>query len=316
MARRNEVDPMFKRILVPLDGSKTAESALPYARGLAEKLDAEVELLEVIDVAEIPAEVSDQTAFADNLRDHVNRRLNQYLAPIAESFSPMRAKCRVEQGSPATVIIGTAAADKETLIIMASHGRSGLQRWLLGSVAEKVLRGTANPLLLVRAAEPAPSAGQATFGSIVVALDGSELGEMALAPALELSRALKIALVLVRAYQLPITAYYRADDYPASAAAFIPSYAEVVEEMGREAREYIDAKMKELRDQGLEHVRAEILEGNAADEVIKLAGSQKNSLIAMCTHGRSGVKRWMLGSITEKVVHYSATPVLVIPARS
>ena len=306
---------IFRRILVPLDGSNTAESALPYARALAENLDAKVELLEVVDLAELAGKVSDPAAFANNLRDHANRRL-EYLTRIAESFPRARSKCRVEQGSPATVIIEAAAADKETLIIMASHGRSGLQRWLLGSVAEKVLRGATNPLLLVRAAQPAASAGQAAFGSIVVPLDGSQLAELALAPALELARSLKLEIVLVRTFEMPATAYYRGDDYPASAAAFIPSYAEVVDELSREAREYLDSKVKELRGQGLEHVRSKVPEGNAAEQVIDLARSHKDSLIAMCTHGRSGMKRWMLGSVTEKVVHYSSTPVLVIPAKN
>jgi nucleotide-binding universal stress UspA family protein len=83
---------------------------------------------------------------------------------------------------------------------------------LLGSVAEKVLRGTSNPLFLVRASEQAPTDGQATFGCIVVPLDGSKAGELALAPALALARSMKIEMVLVRTYELSATAYYRADD--------------------------------------------------------------------------------------------------------
>lgn len=304
---------MFERILVPLDGSKTAESALPYARTLAERLDADVELLEVIDVGEISGNVSTATAA---LLNDVRRsgRPDQYLTQMAKSFPSIRTRWRVEQGSAAAIIIDTAAANKETLIIMASHGRSGIHRWLLGSVAEKVLRGTSNPLLLVRASEQAPTDGQATFGSIVVPLDGSKQGELALAPALALARSMKIEMVLVRTYELPATAYYRADDYPASAAAFIPSYAELVEEISREAREYIDAKVKELRSQGLAQVRAQILEGNTAEQIIKLSQDTKGSLIAMCTHGQSGLKRWVLGGVTERVVHYSSSPVLVVQA--
>jgi nucleotide-binding universal stress UspA family protein len=284
---------------------------LPYARALTERLDADVELLAVIDQAEIPVNVSaEQAALSNNVLG--TRKLDQYLTQIAKSFPRIRTHCRVEQGTAAAVIIDTAAANKETLIIMATHGRSGLYRWLLGSVAEKVLRGTSNSLLLIRASEQAPTDGQATFGSIVVPLDGSKLGELALAPALELARSMKIEMVLARAYELPATAYYRADDYPPSAQAFIPSYAELAEEMSRESREYIDAKVKELRSQGLEQVRSQVLEGNAAEEIIKLARSAKGSLIAMCTHGRSGPKRWVLGSVTEKVVHYSPSPVLVV----
>jgi nucleotide-binding universal stress UspA family protein len=306
---------MVKKILVPLDGSKTAESALPYARALAEKLDADVELLEVIDLTEIAGNVSaDQVALTNNAGEHTSRKLDPYLTQIAKSFPHLRTHCRVEQGMAAAVIVDAAAADKETLIIMASHGRSGIYRWLLGSVSEKVLRGASNPLLLIRASEQSPTDGQATLRSIVVPLDGSKAGELALAPALELARAMKIEIVLLRTYELPATAYYRADDYPASAAAFIPSYAELVEEMSREAREYIDLKVKELRSQGLEQVRSQVLEGKAADEIIKLARNTQDSLIAMCTHGHSGLKRWVLGGVTEKIVHYSSSPVLVVQA--
>jgi nucleotide-binding universal stress UspA family protein len=82
--------------------------------------------------------------------------------------------------------------------------------------------------------------------------------------------------------------------------------------MSREAREYIDAKVKELRSHGLEQVRSQVLEGNAAEQIIKLSQNTTGSLIAMCTHGQSGLKRWVLGSITEKVVQHSQNPVLLI----
>ena len=303
---------MFKKLMVPLDGSKTAESALPYARALAERMEADVELLGVIDLTEISANASAATAvLSNNLRS--SGRPDQYLTQIAKSFPRIRTRCRVEQGTAAEVIVDAAAADKDTLIVMASHGRSGIRRWLLGSVAEKVLRGASNPLLLIRASEEkAPTDGQAPFGSIVVPLDGSELGELALVPAVELAQSLKIEIVLARAYELPATSYCRADDFPSSAAAFIPSYAELVEETSREAREYIDLKMKELRSQGLAQIRSQVLEGAPAEKIMDLACNTKDSLIVMCTRGRSGLKRWVLGSVTEKIVHHSSGPVLVV----
>jgi nucleotide-binding universal stress UspA family protein len=305
---------MYSKVLVPLDGSKTAENALPLARSFARSLEIPVELLGVVDIAEMARHVSaDRVAMLRTLADDATRRFGDYLERVAKNFSNGKGLCTVRQGNAPEAIIESAAAEKQTLIAMATHGRSGLDRWLLGSVAEKVLRGTSNPLLLVRASEQAPTDGQATFGSIVVPLDGSKQGELALAPALALARSMKIEMVLVRTYELPATVYYRADDYPASAAAFIPSYAELVEEMSREAREYIDAKVKELRSQGLEQVRSQVLEGNAAEEIIKLSQNTKGSLIAMCTHGQSGLKRWVLGGVTERVVHYSSSPVLVVP---
>jgi nucleotide-binding universal stress UspA family protein len=300
-------------MLVPLDGSKTAESALPYARALAERLDADVELLVVVDLGGISGSVSaDEVAKLNDVQ--ASRKPDEYLTKVAKTFPQGRARFRVERGTAASIIIDEAAADKDTLIIMASHGRSGIHRWLLGSVAEKVLRGTSNPLLLIRASEKAPAEGQATLRSIVVPLDGSKLGELALAPALELARSLGTEVVLVRAYEFPATAYYRADDFPSGAAAFIPSYAELVEEMSREAREYLDVKVKEISAREPVRVRAEIIEGPAAERIIDLARNAAGSLIAMSTHGRSGLKRWILGSVTEKVARHAESPVLIIRA--
>jgi nucleotide-binding universal stress UspA family protein len=304
---------VFERIVTPLDGSNTAEGALPYARTLAERLGVIVELLEVIDASEISGNVSAATAALIN-QARTSDMADQYLTEIANRFPRIRTRCRVVQGSAAAIVIDVAAENKETLIIMASHGRSGLHRWLLGSVAEKVLRGTSNPLLLIRTTERIPADGQAAFESIVVPLDGSKPAEAALAKALELARSMKIEIVLMRAYELPATAYYRADDYPSNAAAFIPSHAELVEEMSREAREYLDAKVQEISAHDSVKVRAEIIEGPAAEQIIELAQNIPNSLIATSTHGRSGVSRWILGSVTEKIVHYSHRPVLVVRA--
>ena len=120
---------MFRRILVPLDGSKIAECALPYARALAEQLAAEVELLEVLNFGEVAESVSAGTA------EILNKNM-MHAGRIAKSFQNITTRSRIERGAAASIIIDAAAADRETLIVMASHGRSGIRRWLLGSVAE------------------------------------------------------------------------------------------------------------------------------------------------------------------------------------
>src|SRR6266550_2568016 len=165
---------MYTRILLPLDGSKTAEKVLPYGRFLASTLKLPVELLTAIDIAEIAKRISAEKArYLNTLIENNIRTSEQYLSGIARKFENGSVKCTVEKGTAEEVIIERAAADKGTLISMATHGRSGINRWLLGSVAEKVLRGTTNPLLLVRATEEEKA--EATLKSIVVPLDGSEL---------------------------------------------------------------------------------------------------------------------------------------------
>ena len=303
---------MFRRILVPLDGSKTAECALPYARTLAEQLAADVELFEVINFGDVAENVSAGTPEMILNNKNLIRMQEEYLTQIAKSFPNITTRWRIERGAASSIIIDAAAADRETLIIMASHGRSGIRRWLLGSVAEKVLRGTTTPLLLVRGSEQTLAESKATLRSIVVPLDGSKLGELALASALELAHSLNIEVVLLRAYEFAATAYYRADDYPSGAEAFIPNYAELVEETTREAREYLDTKIKEIGARESVRVRAKIIEGPAAERIIDFAGTTAGSLIAMCTHGQSGLRRWMLGSVTEKVARHAQNPIFAV----
>ena len=291
---------MIKKVLVPLDGSKLAEQILPYARLLGEAYQSPVELLS-IDDAETRA------AFGPS-----GGRGGEYLKSIAGQFpATVKVDAVVERGRPADVIVQRAKLEPGCVIAMATRGRSGLKRWLLGSVAAKVVQAAENPLLLVRASGEA----EATLKgfSIIVPLDGSEFAESVLPIAVDLAKRIKTEIVLVRAYELPVTAYYRTDDY-AEAKAFIPTRKELVAAMSREAREYLDAKIKEIRDGGFERIRSEIVEGPAAEQIIDLARTS-GGLIAMCTHGRSGVKRWVLGSVTEKIVHHAASPMLIVRAR-
>jgi len=301
---------MYTRMLIPLDGSKLAENVLPYARALARALDLRIELLSVVDTMDFA-----RTTHAGHVRDFdpiieaAVREGEQYLENVARSFTGMTVdNCVVKQGQADQIIVEKAARDKETLIGMATRGRSGIHRWLMGSVAEKVLRGATNPLLLVRGDEEGKSDGAATLKSIVVPLDGSKLAEIALPRAVDLAKKLGLEIVLTRAYQIPLSTYGVAD------AAYIPNQDAFLTAVREEAGAYLEAKVNEVRGNGIEKVSSILLVGSGADEIIDLARTTPDNLIAMCTHGRSGVKRWALGSVTEKVVRHSGDPVLVVRA--
>src|SRR5262245_39523337 len=172
---------MYKKILVPLDGSKTAENVLPYARCFARSLQAPVELMSVVDTPELSRNVAAaEGLFLDVLIENETRRYDAYLKNLAKNFPVGGMQYTVTRANAAEAIIESAAADKGTLIAMATHGRSGLNRWLVGSVAEKVLRGTSNPLLLVRGKEHNPQWDMAALKYVVVPLDGSSLAETVL----------------------------------------------------------------------------------------------------------------------------------------
>jgi nucleotide-binding universal stress UspA family protein len=300
---------MYTRILIPLDGSKTAEKVLPYARFLAGQLKLPVEFLAVVDVGEMAVHMSAGKArYLDTKIEDTVRSSEHYLRGIACTFPEGNAQCTVERGKTEQAIIERAAKDRSTLVTMATHGRSGINRWLLGSVTEKVLRGATNPLLLIRATDGAKTDGEAIMKSVVVPLDGSELAESVLSTVADLAKKLSLEIVLFRAYKIPYNAYASAEDYAAV------DYEELLTSMREEAVTYLEKKVEAAKKMGVDKVSYVVKEGFAADEIIIMGRKSPEILIAMCTHGRSGVRRWMLGSVTETVVRHTGEPVLVIRA--
>lgn len=173
---------MYAKILVPLDGSQLSERVLPHVRYFAKALKVLVELVQIID-SQLVTAFSDpqQSRYVDVVGSTVRDNSINYLERIAGSFlDPSTVICTAEIGSPAEVIVEKATANPGTLIAMSTHGRSGLQRWLLGSVADKVLHACANPLLLVRAASGGRTGEEAPLTTVLLPLDGSSLAELVL----------------------------------------------------------------------------------------------------------------------------------------
>jgi len=144
---------MYTKLLVALDESSVAEQVLPYARFLAKKLKLPIELVTAIDVAAVATSARHEIRHFDTLADDIRSASESYLERIGKMFPDTLVARSVRIEKPEEVIIEKANQEKGTLITMATHGRSGLSRWLLGSIAEKVLRATSNPLLLVRGGE-------------------------------------------------------------------------------------------------------------------------------------------------------------------
>lgn len=295
---------MYTRMLIPLDGSKVAEQVLPYGRFLAKALSIPVELLGVVDPEALVAFSNPaQGRHLDTLVAETLSRTALYLETTAQSFPGAQVKFSVGKGKPEDVVIEKAAVDKNTLIVMATHGRSGIQRWLLGSVADKVLHGATNHLFLVRASEQGKTDGEAALQTAIVPLDGSALAEQALPYVLDLTKKLKLKVVLIRAYALP----------PAISAEEYGFYsADLLDHLESEARNYLAEKVNEVKQNRVENVASVLKVGYGAEEIITLGRNTSDNFIAMCTHGRSGVQRWVLGSVTDRVVRHSGDPVLII----
>jgi nucleotide-binding universal stress UspA family protein len=290
---------MFHNILVPLDGSKLAERALPYAKFLATALELPVDLLHVHDPqTAAPAAYSMPGA--------------GYLEQVAATLAPsLTVNCCVAGGSAAEVIVDNASRDANTLIMMATHGRSGAQRWLLGSVAQKVLQVSINPLLLIRPTQETRPEAEARLSAVIIPLDGSHLAEKIFTPVIYLANRLRLQVVLIRTYTLPTTGYFMA------AGISPPALGELGAKIKQEATAYLQAKVEQLQAEGIEKVSSVVAAGRAPEAIIDLARGTANAMVAMSTHGRSGIGRWVLGSVADRVVSYCGNPVLVVrPASS
>jgi nucleotide-binding universal stress UspA family protein len=297
---------MYSNLLVPLDGSQLSEAILPFARSLASASKIPVELLQVIDPDTIVVSADPPIGrFFDTVEADLKRASSDYLKSVAGSFpDSLTVQRSVEIGKPAEVIVDRAASHRGTLIAMSTHGRSGIERWFLGSVADKVLHASANPLLLVRATAKNKTGDVAALKTILVPLDGSPLAELVLPHVAEVAKAMKLVVVLLRVYSVPVQAY--------AGEGFVPDYTQVTESIREEAKSYLEGKVEQLKGEGLDRVSYVMLGGEAAGEVIDMARDTPDSLMAMCTHGRSGVGRWVLGSVTDRVVRHGGDPVLVI----
>ena len=292
---------MFKRILVPLDGSKLAELALPYAEELAGALSSEIAVIFVCDVAHCQHRYEHQV--------YVDRIAQQVGAHIEEKGAKTTVKPVVLDGHPATAIIDYADKNDISLIVMTTHGRSGIMPWAMGSIASKVLYGVNIPVLLVRASVPAPAGGKEgqILNRILVPLDGSEVGEAALPSVRELAEKLKVEVSLFQV--IPPGQHV----HTVGGLNYFLFSEQQVESMKARAKQYLEGVSGRFTGTRAT-VRSELKLGDPAAEIIKFAAETDISLVAMATHGYSGNKQWTFGSVTHKVLHSGNTPLLLVRA--
>jgi nucleotide-binding universal stress UspA family protein len=309
---------MYQRILVPLDGSELAEQVLPCVRVLASGGKSEVQLIRVMEAP--PSYLADpgQGRYPHQVSASLVSHAQDYLQKVSRPLrdAGVRLTLTIEEGSAAPHIIAEADKTPDALVAMSTHGRSGIARLMLGSVTNKVLQGTENPMLIVRPHEGG-SAGEVKLDSIVVPLDGSELSEQSLPHVTELSKALKLRVILVRVtpsageYQHYMERHY----WGADATAYFGPYEVFSKRADAEAMDYLYDIRERLWKSDVIRVEEELLHGRPADAIVDFARQSPHALVAMTTHGRSGIGRWVLGSVTDSVLRHSDNPVLVVRAR-
>ncbi|MFQ5847930.1 MAG: universal stress protein [Candidatus Methylomirabilales bacterium] len=304
---------MTKRILVPLDGSDIAEQVLPYVRILGKGLGVGVDLLRIFEPVALTLADPAHGLFLDRLVTSVRNHAEDYLGRVAASLESdgLTVSCTAREGSPAAQIMREAEAVPDTLLALCTHGRSGITRWVLGSTTEKVLHGTTQPVFVVRGRARQPHGAKIEPDTLVVPLDGSTLAEQVLAYGGALAKALELKVILVRVvpslrdYALHFTEFGK---YP------FAQVQDLVKKMNAQAREYLDMVGDRLQEQGVVAVERRVLHGHPAGTIIDMAQEVENCLIAMTSHGDSGIDRWVRGSVVDRVMRYSENPVLVIRA--
>jgi nucleotide-binding universal stress UspA family protein len=311
--------------LVPLDGSPVAASVVPYAKWFAEKLGIPVALLSVVPTTETilrditPMSTGDDIAppssayptvgQAEAIGLELEQEARQTLGKEAATLKGegISVTTEVAAGHPAETILAKAEAVPNTLLAIATHGRSGVSRWVLGSVTDKVVRQSSHPVLVIRGSDSGEG-HPSGIESIVASLDGSDLAEASLPLVVVLANALGLPIHLVRAMSLANLGFGLVADGPVD-------YASMYESIESGAREYLTAVAKRLTDEGVATVEPHLIEESPADAIIDHVGESGNKLVVMASHSRSGFNRWILGSVTDRVVRHSAGPVLVIPSK-
>ena len=299
---------MFTKILVPLDGSALAEQAVRPAMALARAAGAEVLLLRsVASVQPIFVLSSALTGQFESGGDDdglASRQqvAHEYLTGIQRRYEQPGGVVRVvaEIGEPAAAIVDVARERGVDLIVMSTHDGTGVRRAVWGSVTERVLHGADCPVLVIRS--PAP------IRRVVIALDGSELGERVLPPALAVARALGAQVILLRVSDAPVL-------NPLEISMMWdmePSVADqdMLAAARRAAGRYLDDVAARA---GLsEGDTTLVLEGAPADRIDEYARLTDVDLIAMSTHGRTGLRRWLYGSVTHRVMRGCHRSMLIV----
>jgi len=294
---------MYERILVPLDGSELAEVSLPYAEELAAKLGSGITLIYMSRSEKDPS-FSRRKEYLDKVIDSTKDEMKKLLNKPEEEETKIESAVLV--GHAAEEIVKYADKEDMGLIVIATHGRSGIKQWAMGSVASKIITATRRPIMLIRAKEASPDIREkGTINKLLLPMDGSKESESIVPHALEIATNFKSEVVLFQAISL---AY---PTYTADAFAYVTYSDQQMDAMKASALDYLDRIGSSFTEKSIE-VKSDVRFGSTADEVINYADEIGADLVAMTTHGRSGIGRWLFGSTTVRVMKGGNTNLLLV----
>jgi nucleotide-binding universal stress UspA family protein len=310
-------------IIVPLDGSRFGEHALPYALSIATKAGVPIHL---VHVHETPAPVySSELAILEGPLDpEMRARKEEYLDKLVKemrSRTTVPVKFILHEGAAVESLVDYLQQVSAGMIVMTTHGRGTLGRFWLGSVADRLIRRAPIPVFLVHGSkEPVDLNKPIALKKMLAPLDGSPLAEQVLQPALDLAGLLDSQCELFRASQEMMALDFYPPFIPAEAVDPKPreqlqkltaKERSIAEELRNDAERYLERVASRLRSQGktVETVARDSF--SPADGILEEVQKGKADWIALATHGRKGLPRLMLGSVADKVIRGATVPVLV-----
>ncbi len=296
-------------ILVPLDGSSFAEQALPLAARLARASSASLRLA----LVHTPTTAWDPgiefRLFDPEMELQVRERESGYLEKVARDLSGgngLHVECALLNGPVAPALEDYITRTGTDLVIMTSHGRGGVERLVMGNVADQLVRRVTAPVIVLRPSDQ--EVDDSMPRRILVTLDGSLLSESVLDEAAALARILRADILLTMVVQ-PAPVLLPPFAWPPEALSRSP------EERELDARRYLERIKQQLRSQGLGVQSRVRTARKVGREILRIARQEECSMIAMATHGVSGLDRLMLGSIADQVVRHAEVPVLLVRPR-
>jgi nucleotide-binding universal stress UspA family protein len=301
----------IRSILVPVDGSKFAEQAIPIASAIAKRARSKIKLVLVHRQLEevVPLAIG---------RDYIDSRLamqksdSEYLRALAARFrEPMGLKLSTAmlKGSVAKALGEYVKEMSPDLVVMTTHGSGGLRRAWLGSVADELVRTLTIPILLLGPCEGSPDL-TSNFSKIVVPLDGSPLAEAVLEPAAAFARLWDADIRLVRIVSASaLSLGLSLDSYSGYEDQFTDNRKEA-------AQKYLDQVAELLAKQGIRVSGTTVTGSGVAEALLDLVRSEDAKLVALATHGRGGLGRLVLGSVADKLVRAAEVPILVYRPRA
>jgi nucleotide-binding universal stress UspA family protein len=308
---------MYHSILVPLDGSPLSEYALPIACDIARRSGAELHLVHV-HVRATPAPIyvegmpvvdeqlqslskEHELAYLESIRDRLTAEPE--LPMTVAVLDPFDADLR-DQTVP-DMLASYAATANSDLIVMTTHGRGGLERFWLGSVADALVRASTVPVLLVRPDEHHPTAQPPLFRQTLIPLDGSALAEQILESALMLGAPVEAEYTLLHVVQPHVLVRWGPFTTPTDLDS------EATQRRQLDAQHYLERVARALRATGKQVVIRVVVAEQAAPAILEEARQHGIDLIAIATHGRRSLGRLLLGSVADKVLRRTDIPLLL-----